>query len=152
MAGSHGPRRRTVGRRVAVLAAAVVIAFGIGNGYRSASPALTWQMFPEASTWQADISRITFDGRQIDVREPWGGGYEWSALVDGGGLSTPFTERPASYGIVVALDRLQHALDWVAVNTPEDDETAYLVAVVTYRHNADPPQTARLTSVSRDRG
>lgn len=151
MAVSPTARWRIVGRRVAVLAAAVVITVGIGNGYRSASPTLTWQMFPEASTWQAEISRITFDGRQIDVREPWTGGYEWSAMVDAGGLSTPFSERPASYGIAVALDRLQHALDWVATNTPRDDETARLVAVVTHRRNADPPQTTRLTSVTRDR-
>ena len=32
-----------------------------------------FQMFPESSTWQADVVRVTADGRRIPVTEPWAG-------------------------------------------------------------------------------
>ena len=111
---------------------------------------LAWQMFPEASTWQATIVRVTSAGERVDVREPWPGGYRWGDLVDERGFGAPFAEQDAGYGAAATLDTLQHALDWVAANTPGDGETAWLEAVVTYRHNDDPPTTVRLRSPVRD--
>ena len=34
-------------------------------------------MFPESSTWQADIVRVTDDGQRIPITEPWAG-YRWA--------------------------------------------------------------------------
>jgi hypothetical protein len=47
------------------------------------------------------------------------------------------------------LDALQHALDWVAANTPADQETVLLEATVRYQRNAEPTQTVMLRSASR---
>jgi hypothetical protein len=148
-AGPSDPRRVVVARRVTVAAALVLIVAGIVQGHRGSSPALAWQMFPEASVWQADIVRVTADGSRVDVREPWPGSYDWSDLVRARGVGTPFAERPASYGIAVTLDTLQHALDWVAGHTPNDGETVYLEATVTYQQNADPPAQVVLRSQAR---
>lgn len=140
-------RRRV--RRVIVIGWVVISLSAIVAGHRSTSPVLAWQMFPEASRWRAEVVRVTADGDRIDVRAPWPGGYRWAELVDERGMGDPFAERDASYGIASTLDMLQHALDWVAVNTPNDHETVRLEATVTYRHNADPPRTVVLRSAPR---
>jgi hypothetical protein len=130
----------------------VVSLSAIVAGYRGTSPVLAWQMFPEASRWQAAIARVTADGERIDVREPWPGGYRWAELIDEPRLRDPFTEHDAAYGVAATLDLLGHALDWVAANTPQDGETVWLEATVSYRHNADPPQVVVLTSALRSVG
>ncbi len=147
--GEVGRRRL---RRAIVIGWVVVSLSAIIAGYRGTSPVLAWQMFPEASRWQATIVRVTGDGERIDVREPWPGGYRWADLVEERRLRAPFTEQDASYGIAATLDLVQHAIDWVAANTPDDHETEWLEATVTYRHNADPPQTVVLTSPPRSGG
>ena len=86
---------------------------------------------------------------EVDVREPWPGGYRWDQLVAARGLGAPFGESDAAYGVDATLDGLQHALDWVANNTPRDGETQMLVATVTYRHNDDRPRVVVLRSVER---
>ncbi len=127
-----------------------VILGGVVAGYVHSSPVLAWQMFPEASTWQAEIVRVTATGDRIDIRETWPGGYRWPDMVDARGLGAPHSEQPASYGVAVVLDTLQHALDWVAVQTPRDDETAYLEAVVLHRRNDGPLQRTVLRSSVRE--
>ncbi len=113
------------------------------------SRVFAWQMFPEASRWEADIVRVTESGARHDIAADWPGGYVWSRMVTESGLASPAGEGHAAYGIAATLDALQHALDWVAGNTPDDTETVYLEAVVRYRHNDDPPQTVVLRSVER---
>ncbi len=137
-------------RRLVVYGVAAVILGGVVAGYVHSSPVLAWQMFPEASTWEAEIVRVTATGDRVDIREAWPGGYVWSDLVDARGLGTPHSEQPASYGVAVVLDTLQHALDWVAANTPQDGETRYLEAVVTHRHNDDPHERTVLRSADRE--
>ncbi len=121
---------------------------GIGAGY-SGSRVFAWQMFPEASRWQADIVRVGADGQRHPLDAPWPGGYVWSEMVTESGLSYPATEGHAAYGIATTLEALQHALDWVAANTPDDRETVFLEATVRYRHNTDPPETLVLRSTRR---
>lgn len=135
-------------RRVVVAAVFGVTLAGVIAGY-SGSRVLAWQMFPEASRWQADIVRVAEDGSRHSIDGPWPGGYRWHTLVTESGLAAPGIEGNAAYGIDTTLDALQHALTWVATHTPEDGETAYLEATVWYRHNADPPQTVTLRSPVR---
>lgn len=135
-------------RRVIVAGFIGLSLLGIVAGY-SGSRVFAWQMFPEASRWQADIVRVTHDGERRSIEDAWPGGYAWSELVTASGLAYPSTEGHAAYGIDTTLDALQHALNWVAQHTPLDGETAYLEATVRYRHNADPWQTATLRSVAR---
>ncbi len=122
---------------------------GVVAGYGD-SRLLAWQMFPEASRWQADVVRITADGGRHAVEAPWPGGYRWEELVTESGLSHPGTESHAAYGVDFTLRSLQHALDWVAQHTPADDETAYLEARVRYRHNDDPWRMVILRSADRE--
>lgn len=107
-----------------------------------------YQMFPEASRWRADIVRVTADGRRVSIREPWFG-YEWSDLVRGRGLTTPWVEHHADSGLDRQLQFLAEALDWVAANTPADRETLYLEAIVESSFNTEPARTEIIRS--RDR-
>lgn len=136
-------------RKTIVVVVAVVSLGCVVSGYRGVSPVLAWQMFPEASTWQADVVRVGTDGERTDIRVDWPGGYKWSELVPSRGLSAPWSASHASYGTDATIANLQAALDWVARNTPLDTETAYLEATVTYRRNADAPQVVVLRSVER---
>ena len=45
-------------------------------------------MFPESSTWRAEILRVTADGQRIPIAEPWAG-YRWS-----GSRRQPWTVKP----------------------------------------------------------
>ena len=108
-------------------------------------------MFPESSTWQAEIVRVTTDGRRVPVSEPWAG-YRWSELAPDRGLAFPGRRRHADAGLDNQVAFLAAALDYVARNTPRDTETAYLEAVVTTWHNTDEPETVVLRSVARETG
>lgn len=108
-----------------------------------------YQMFPEVSTWQADIVRVTSDGRRVPIDEPWFG-YEWNTLVRGRGLSSPWRRHHADSGIDRQLAFLDEALAWVARHTPADDETRFLEAEVTAWHNLDAPRVLVLRSPERD--
>lgn len=129
---------------VVALSLAAIVA-----GY-SGSRLLAWQMFPEASRWQADVYRVTADGDRVDIRDPWPGGYRWSELVNASGLATPWSESHASYGVEATVEALEDALDWVAAHTPDDRETVRLEAVVRFRHNAEAWQVVTIRSIARD--
>ena len=66
-------RARVVGRRVAVVAVVAAQAFFVVRGYWSAHKEFAFQMFPESSTWRAEIVRVTDDGQRIPITEPWDG-------------------------------------------------------------------------------
>ena len=132
---------RVVGRRWVVAAVvALQLAFVVA-AYSSDHNVFGFQMFPESSTWQADVVRVTADGRRVPVDRPWSG-YRWEELVRGSGsLQYPSARHHADAGLDNQLAFLRSALDWVAANTPRDRETRYLEATVTSWHNDDPPRT-----------
>lgn len=121
----------------------------IARGYWSDHKPFAFQMFPEASTWRADVVRVTRDGRRVPIERPWAG-YRWDELVRGRGLRYPAVRHHADAGLDNQLAFLRSALDWVAENTPRDRETRYLEARVTAWHNADPPRVAVFRSDVRD--
>jgi hypothetical protein len=134
------PKLRVVGRRVVILAVVVLQLGFVVRGYWSDHKPFAFQMFPEASTWRADVVRVTADGRRVPVERPWSG-YRWDELVRDRGLRYPAVRHHADAGLDNQLAFLASALDWVAANTPRDHDTRYLEATVTAWHNADPPRT-----------
>ena len=124
-----------------VVLAVVVVQLGfVVRGYSSDHKPFAFQMFPEASTWRADVVRVTADGRRVPVELPWAG-YRWDELVGDVGLRAPALRHHADAGLANQLAFLKPALDWVADNTPRDRETRYLEARVTSWHNDDAPRT-----------
>jgi hypothetical protein len=115
------------------------------RGYWADHKEFAFQMFPESSTWRADVVRVTADGRRVPIELPWSG-YRWEELVPGRGLRHPAVRHHADAGLDNQLAFLEAALDWVADNTPRDRETRYLEATVTAWHNADPPRVETLRS------
>jgi hypothetical protein len=132
-------RVRVVGRRVVVVAVVVLQLGLIARGYWADHKEFAFQMFPESSTWRADVVRVTADGRRVPIERQWSG-YRWDELVRNRGLSYPSIRHHADAGLANQLAFLEAALDWVASNTPRDRETRYLEARVTSWHNADPPE------------
>jgi hypothetical protein len=113
-----------------------------------------FRMFPEASTLEIELLRVTARG---DVPAPHG---EWSAQ-DGSGqlrhfswhdrvrdpvLGTLDTPVFASYGLDAQFARLQHALDDVADHLQGDAETLQLQADVSASKNGREPTTVILSS------
>jgi hypothetical protein len=133
---------------VAVVLAQVAF---VVRGHFAAHKEFAYQMFPESSTWQADIVRVTIDGRRVPISDPWNG-YQWSQLVTSRGLSRPGLRHHADAGLDNQLAFLDEALDYVAGNTPRDTETRYLEAVVTTWHNTDAPEVVVLRSGDRSAG
>ena len=106
-------------------------------------------MFPEASTWSAEVVRVTDDGRRVPIAEPWSG-YRWDELVEGRGLSvlvacatTPTPAWTTSWRSSTPPSTGSPS------NTPRDTETRYLEAVVTAWHNTDEPEVVVLRSDDR---
>ena len=129
-----------------IVVAVVVAQLGfIARGYWSDHKEFAFQMFPESSTWRADVVRVTGDGRRVPVELPWSG-YRWDELVPNRGLPYPGVRHHADAGLDNQLAFLDAALEWVADNTPRDRETRYLEATVTAWHNADPPRRKVLRS------
>jgi hypothetical protein len=141
-------RIRVVGRRVVVVAVVGAQLALVAAGYWSDHKPFAFQMFPESSTWRADVVRVTADGRRIPIERPWAG-YRWDEMVRSRGLRYPAVRHHADAGLDNQLAFLDAALDWVASNTPRDRETRYLEATVTSWHNADPPEVAVLRSRAR---
>jgi hypothetical protein len=142
-------RGRVWARRV-IVAVVVVAQVGlVARGYWADHKEFAFQMFPESSTWQAQIVRVTADGQRVPVSEPWAG-YRWSELAPDRGLAFPDRRRHADAGLDNQIAFLAAALDYVARNTPRDDETVYLEAVVTTWHNTDDPEIRVLRSVERE--
>jgi hypothetical protein len=129
-----------------------VVALQVGlaaRGYSADHKPFAFQMFPESSTWRADVVRVTADGRRIPIEQPWAG-YRWEELVQGRGLTYPAVRHHADAGLDNQLAFLASALDWVADNTPRDHDTRYLEATVTAWHNDDPPRVRVLRSDDRE--
>jgi hypothetical protein len=143
-------RATVVGRRSVVIAVVLLQLGLVARGYWSDHKEFAFQMFPESSTWRADVVRVTADGRRVPIEHPWSG-YSWDELVPNLGLSYPSIRHHATAGLDNQLAFLESALDWVASNTPRDHQTRYLEAAVTSWHNADPPQTEILRSRVRER-
>jgi hypothetical protein len=118
-------------------------------GYWSDHKPFAFQMFPESSTWRADVVRVTSDGRRVPIERPWSG-YRWAALMPDRGLQYPSGRHHADAGLANQLAFLRSALDWVADNTPRDHDTRYLEATVTSWHNADPPRIRVFRSQVRE--
>ncbi len=131
-------------RRIAARVAAVAILAAqfalVVRAYSADHAFFGFQMFPESSEWRADIVRITDDGRRVDIRAEWPGGYRWEELVSGRGLGSPFLRHHADTGLRSTLHFFEEALRWVAANTPNDDETDRLVATVETWHNGRPAE------------
>jgi hypothetical protein len=135
--------------RVLLFATVVLVQLAfIVAGYSNDHKTFAFQMFPEASTWQADVVRVTRDGRRIPVSEPWAG-YRWESLVPDSALTYPSGRHHADAGLDNQLAFLRAALDYVAVHTPRDHDTRYLEARVTSWHNDDPPRVQVFRSRSR---
>jgi hypothetical protein len=144
-----GSRVRVIGRW-AVVVPVVALQLGfIVRGYFSDHKEFAFQMFPESSTWRANVVRVTADGRRVPIEQPWSG-YRWAELVPNVGLRYPGIRHHANAGLDNQLAFLDSALDWVATNTPRDDETRYLEARVTAWHNDDPPVEEVFRSGVRD--
>ncbi|MET0326326.1 MAG: hypothetical protein ABW219_13970 [Ilumatobacteraceae bacterium] len=141
-------RGRVLARRAVVAVVVVAQLFFVARGYWADHREFAFQMFPESSTWQADIVRVTADGRRLPIDEPWAG-YRWSDLVVGRGLGSARSRHHADAGLDNQLAFLDAALDYVADHTPNDRETVYLEAVVTTWHNDDPPSVVVLRSDRR---
>jgi hypothetical protein len=144
-------RVRILARRVTVVAVVALQVGFIARGYWADHKEFAFQMFPESSTWRADIVRVTDDGRRVPIELPWSG-YRWDELVPERGLAYPAGRHHADAGLDNQLAFLDAALDWVADNTPRDDETRYLEARVTSWHNADPPTFEIIRSREREVG
>ena len=114
-------RLRVVGRRVIVLGVVLLQLGFIARGYSADHKEFAFQMFPESSTWRADVVRVTADGRRVPVEIPWAG-YRWDGLVTERGLSYPAIRHHADAGLDNQLAFLRAALDWVADNTPRDHD------------------------------
>ena len=143
------PALRVVARR-AVVVAVVLLQLGfIARGYWVDHKEFAFQMFPESSTWRADVVRVTADGRRVPIELSWSG-YRWDELVRDRGLRYPQFRHHADAGLANQLAFLDAALDWVADNTPRDRETRYLEARVTSWHNADRPRVEVLRSGVRE--
>jgi hypothetical protein len=121
----------------------------VARGYWSDHKEFAFQMFPESSTWRAEVVRVTVDGERVPTTEPWSG-YRWHDLVSGRGLGYPERRHHADAGIDNQVAFLDAALDWVAAHTPRDTETRYLEATVTYWHNTDAPEVVVLRSRERE--
>jgi hypothetical protein len=135
------------------VAVVAVVALQLGfivRAYFSDHKEFGFQMFPESSTWRADVVRVTADGRRVPIERPWSG-YSWAELVPNVGLRYPGVRHHAYAGVDNQLAFLDSALDWVATNTPRDHETRYLEATVTAWHNDDPPVEEVFRSRARDR-
>lgn len=129
--------RRVARRAVFVLVIVLQVAF-VMRAYWAPHMEFGFQMFSEASAWQARIVRVTVDGQRVAVTEPWSG-YEWAGLVDDPGLADFDHRHHADGGVDNQLALLDEALEWVAANTPVDTETRFYEATVTTWFNGDPP-------------
>lgn len=138
-----------VARRVVVVAVVLAQLGFVVRGYWADHKEFAYQMFPEASTWRADVVRVTADGRRVPIERGWEG-YRWDELVQSRGLRYPWIRHHADAGLDNQLAFLRAALDWVAENTPRDAETRYLEARVTAWHNDDPPRVRVFRSRTRE--
>jgi hypothetical protein len=65
-----GARWTVWARRIVVVVVVVAQLAFVVRAYHSAHKEFGFQMFPESSTWQADIVRVTADGQRIPISNP----------------------------------------------------------------------------------
>lgn len=128
------------GRRALFAGVLALQALFLVRGMDSDHRELAFRMFPEASTWRADIVRVTEDGSRVAVSDA-----EWRRHVRGRGLSNPSVRHHADSGVRSQLAFLDAALEWYAARVPG---TARVEARVTYWRNADPARSVVLRSDS----
>jgi hypothetical protein len=136
-------------RRIVFIGVIILQLAFIVRAYWAPHKEFGFQMFPEASSWQAQIVRVTSGGDRVPVDQPWFG-YEWNNLVPERGLSSPWVRHHADAGLDSQLAFLKEALVWVADNTPRDTETRYFEATVTTWFNMRDPTTRILRSPTRE--
>jgi hypothetical protein len=136
-------------RRIVFVGVIVLQLVFIVRAYWAPHKEFGFQMFPEASSWQAQIVRVTADGDRVPVDQPWFG-YEWNDLFPDRGLSSPWFRHHADAGLDNQLAFLREALAWLANNTPRDSETRYFEATVTTWFNTRDPTTMVLRSPDRN--
>ena len=61
---------KVVARRAVVLAVVLLQLGFVARGYWSDHKEFAFQMFPESSTWRADVVRVTADGRRVPIEVP----------------------------------------------------------------------------------
>jgi hypothetical protein len=119
-----------------------------------------FRMFPEASTLEIHLSRVTATATVPAPRGEWSAAaasgqlrhFSWRDRVQDPILELLDTRVFASYGVDAQLARLQRALDDVAGHLDGDDETIRLRADVVVRKNgADPALVTLLSPPRRDR-
>lgn len=120
------------------------------NAYGDPHRRFGFQPFRESSTWEAEIVRVTADGREVGIDEPWPGGYRWDDLVGWSVLQRPDRRRHAYASFDSSVEHLSAALDWVADHTPLDTETVYLEARVEGTRNTRGPIRLTLRSETRE--
>lgn len=140
---------RVVLRRVVVLTFVALQLLLVVRAYWAPHREFGYQMFPEASQWQAEIVRVTDDGDRVSIETSWSG-YEWNELVQGRGLTSPWRRHDADSGIGRQLQLLDEALVWVAANTPNDVDTRFYEAEVTTWHNLGDAETHIIRSPLRE--
>lgn len=136
-------------RRVVFVGVIVLQLVLVLRAYWAPHKEFGFQMFPEASSWQAEIVRVTADGKRVPIEQPWFG-YEWNDLAFERGLASPWVRHHASAGLDNQLAFLDEALDWFAANTPRDTETRYYEAAVTTWFNMRGPSITTLRSQDRN--
>jgi hypothetical protein len=138
--------------RLVVFIAVIALQLGfVARAHWSDHKEFGWQMFPEASRWQADVVRVTAGGDRVSLEEEWFG-YRWNDMIRGRGLGSPWREHHADAGIDNQLAFFQEAMDWLAANTPRDTETLYYEASVTTWYNRGAPETQTMRSIDRELG
>ena len=137
-------------RRIVFIGVVGIQLVFVVRAYSAPHKEFGFQMFPEASSWQADIVRVTVDGGRVPIDQPWFG-YEWNEMVPDRGLASPWQRHHADAGLDNQLEFLGEALDWVASNTPRDSETHYYEATVTTWFNMRGPTITTLRSPDRNR-
>ena len=141
---------RVVGRRVVVLA---VVALQLGfavRGYWSDHKPFAFQMFPESSTWRADVVRVTADGAAHPGRAAVVGVPLGRARAGPRAAATRRSATTRTPGSTTSSRSSRPRSTGSRSNTPRDRETRYLEATVTAWHNADPPRTEVLRSRVRE--
>ena len=119
-----------------------------------------FRMFPEASTLEVRLARVTRDGERAAPGGEWSAHdasgqlrhFAWRDRVRDPVLSSLDARVFASYGAATQLARLQRALDDVANHVPDDGETLKLVAHVTVWRNGREPVRSTLESHARRGG
>jgi len=144
------PRWRLRAAQVFFVVVLLVQAGLILRAYHDPHKFFGYQPFNESDTWQAELWRVTVDGDRVPIDDGGWSGYDWDELVGVPRLADPDRLRHASAGAAATIDFLDEALDWVADNTPNDTETRYLEAEVTWYRNTRGPFRTVLRSDVRE--